>query len=333
MMRGLFVWAIVIFSAAIAYVIAGILLFQPERPPPIQFEAVEDLIQRSQEMYQAQTPDAPHKVTLSEGDEKRKMQAAADIQRVLTTYENAAITMPPQAAPVMQLLTEYTRAGVLPPLYSDASGTPVPYTFSASPRVSLPEAGGIDLGCEGVGATSLSAVLMIGDDQDNRLSCTQAGKAAVPRILLGGPGNDTLRNLSGPSLFVPGTGNDTIESGDGAVMVLLEDAWGQDTLKIDCGTARAGPVNAAAGSESPWAFPFRHFVIFSPHIARTDIVWDETGTTLRNLQTGDTLKIGGKCVNLAFYDQVPVSAPTTASVAPPQPETPPAPVTPQTVSP
>ncbi len=305
MMRGLFIWAVVIFSAAVAYVIAGILLFQPERPPPIQFETVESLLVRSQETYKAQMPPEEHKVTLSPVDEKKKMELAAEVQRVVAQYENAAITMPPQAAPAMQLITEYTRSGLLPPSYQViAGGAPITYTFSASPRVSLADTGGIDLGCEGVGTESLAATLMIGDDQDNRLSCARPGKDAVPRILLGGPGNDTLRNLSGPTLFVPGTGDDVIEAGDGAAMVLLEDAWGQDSLKIDCSTAGLGSV--AAGSVQPWAFAFRHFVIFSPHVARDDIIWDDTGTVLRNLRTGDTLKTGGKCVNLVFYDQIPM---------------------------
>ncbi len=312
MMRGLFVWAIVIFSAAVAYVVAGILLFQPERPPPIAFEAVESVLERSREAYKAQTPPEEQAVTLSPADEARKAKIVANVQRTVAQYESAAVAMPPPAVPVMQIMTEYTRTGLLPPVYPMSDGTSAPYIFSSTPQINLIDTGGNDMGCEGVGTAEAVANLMIGNDQDNRLSCTKPGKATVPRILLGGPGNDTLRNLSGPTLFAPGTGNDVIEGGDGTTMVLLDDAWGQDALKIDCATA-ATPVAA----DQALSFPFRNFIIFSPHIARNDVVWDEGGTTLRHLRTGDSLKIGGKCVNLVFYDQIPAQTEATDNAPPP----------------
>lgn len=312
MMRGLFVWAIAIFSAAIAYVIIGILLFQPERPPPINFETVESLLERSQEAYQAQTPPEAQRVALSPAEEAKKAALVAAVQRVITQYEATAITLPPQAAPALQIITEYTRSGLLPPSYPMADGTYLPYTFAGIPLASLADSGGIDMGCEGVGTAGLPANLLIGNDQDNRLSCTKPGKATLPRMLLGGPGNDTLRNLSGPALYVPGTGDDTIESGDGATLILLEDGWGRDTAILNCASA-----GSPANGDQPLNFPFRHFILFSPNIARDDVVWNEDKTELRHLRTGDSLQTGGACVNLVFYDRVPTSpAPDTPTPPP-----------------
>ena len=313
MMRGIFVWAVIIFVAAVSYVIAGIVVFQPDRPPPLQFETIDTLITKSQETYRAQTPPEVQRVTLAPDAEKKKAAWAAQIQKVLTQYEEAAIAMPAQAAPILQLITEYTRNGALPPVFhSAADAAAVPFTFAADPRAMLADRGGMDLGCDGVGSAGLSAFLMVGDDQDNRLSCTQTGKATVPRLLLAGPGNDTVRNMAGPSVFVPGTGDDTIENGAGnAAILVLEDAWGRDVWQLNCAASQI--ATTAIDPDSPWDMPFLNTIIFAPHISRSDIVWNDSKTGLRHLRTGDALDLGGACVNLIFYDQLPSAATVPSS--------------------
>lgn len=305
MIRTLVFWAILIFLAGGAYTLFGILTFEPERPPPLQFDSVETLIARNQDEAKAKAGGVD--TTLSPADEQRKMKAVTEVQQVVAEYEAVTPTLPVPAVPIMQVLTEYTRTGALPPRFVDAPDRATQYQFDGSNVMNTIDNPGPLMNCEGnVGLglnpeATVPATILIGNETANSLTCTAAAsQASTIRMFLGGPGDDQLTNAGAAAVFVPGSGNDKMQQGSGAALVYLEEGWGNDTLAVDCASAQLDQSRIPADLAYPWHFQFRHFLIFSPRIAEGDIAWDPTQNSLKNVRTGDTLTTSGKCLNMIF---------------------------------
>lgn len=305
MIRTLVFWTILILLAGGGYTLFGILTFEPERPAPLQFDSVETLMAKNQEAAKAKAGGVD--TTLSPADEARKMKAVSEVQQVVAQYEGTIPTLPAAAAPVVQVITEYTRTGALPPRYVDAPGRATTYQFDGGNSMNTIDNPGPLMNCEGLVGLGLNpdasqpATVLIGNEEANSLTCTaNAVNAETIRLFLGGPGDDQITNAGAASLMAPGSGNDKMQQGSGAALVYLEEGWGNDSLAVDCTTAAIDQTRLPPDLSYPWHFAFRHFIIFSPRIAQGDITWDPTDNILKNIRTGDTLTTTGKCVNLIF---------------------------------
>jgi hypothetical protein len=306
MIRTLIFWSILILIAGAAYTFFGILTFEPERPAPLQFDTVETLIARNQEQLKSQGQET--QIALSPDQEQRKMQLVTEVQKVVTSYENAIASMPAAAIPVVQVMTEYTRTGALPPMYVLDPINVRTYNFNADHVISSADYPGPKMDCEGnvglgmPGENEVPASIMIGNEEGNSLNCNvKAADESIPRIMVAGPGDDFLTNAGATVIMVPGSGTDHMKVGGGSqVFLFLEEGWGSDKLDIDCSTANIDLTKLPATMTYPWTYPYKHFIVFSPRVAPGDVAWDAAGTSLANIRTGDKLATTGKCLNLIF---------------------------------
>lgn len=137
--------------------------------------------------------------------------------------------------------------------------------------------------------------MLIGNDVDNIIECDylNKGAGAGDRLILGGPGDDKITDTFGNRIVNGGTGNDTIALGPGRSIIVLEDAWGNDHLTVDCMDSKVSPNQIPDDFPFPWTYKTMNFIILSPRLDPKQIVWD--GSTLVNKDGGDRLTINENC--------------------------------------
>ena len=113
-----------------------------------------------------------------------------------------------------------------------------------------------------------------------------------------GSGDDWIKDATGNDIYYPGPGNDTIDVGSGSDIVIFDAGWGHDTLTID---SRPVDTSKILGYDGSYPWKYSDFIIFGSTVKRSDIVWlDES---LYNLQTGDSIKLNTKKINILFASE------------------------------
>lgn len=310
------IWMFVILALGVAYTIYGIFTFVPEQPAPIQFEDVESIMARNRE--EAKLSGTEQVISLTAEEQAVKRAFVTRINQSVETYEAILPNANRRVAPIIKIFSDYTRNTSLPPVFVN-SNTPQGYyalQFPTGAARDVQEEKTGALSCTGGTGTGLAvsvAYTLIGDDRANTLSCEASTNPQSALVLVGGPGNDTMRVGTSTTIFHPGSGDDIIKVSGGQAFIVLEAGWGKDELEIDCTNARVDLNNLPANMNTSWTWPYNNFVIFGPTINREDVIWESTNTLL-NQRTGDTLKVNDRCVNLVFYTPEPLKTPVENTV-------------------
>ncbi|WP_236890383.1 ankyrin repeat domain-containing protein [Desulfoluna limicola] len=112
-------------------------------------------------------------------------------------------------------------------------------------------------------------------------------------LVIMGPGNDWLEDITGNDIILPGPGDDIVDSGTGSDIFIFNPHWGHDSITLE---SRVIEGKEVAG------YPYRYtsFLIFGPGLSPSDFTWE--GNTLHHTPTGDTISLNTRDVNLLFAD-------------------------------
>ncbi len=300
-MRQSIILLIVLLIAVVLYTAYGLMTFEPDPATPFTF--AEPVI--PPEILAANAAEAAGKTPVGDAQQQQTDAAMTQMTQAITLYQSYEQGASPQAVSTFSILNAAVFNGRLPAyLLSQSKNASQVREFeliTLDPRkVSAIRSGETTLTC-GLGANAVD--IMVGDNGDNRIVCDLDETAAAhDRIFLGGPGNDEMISAHGNRIINAGTGDDKITAGPGRTIIMLDDAWGKDTLTVDCTGAKVAiPGELPPNFPIPWVQPYTNFILLSPRINTTDVEWN--GLVLTNKTTGDTLSVNEKCFNLISAGQ------------------------------
>ncbi len=288
---------VIILAGLVLYTAYGLFTYKEQRAAPFVF-ADPVLPPELQAQVDAAKAEA-EAIRMTPEQEQQTAAAIAQISQAVNLYQTYEGNAAPQAVSTFETLNTAVLNRRLP---AYLLGMPALTTRQRSfelitidPNKNVSIGGGSDVVSCIKGSTVFD--LVTGDNGDNRLECdAPAPQTPLDRMFLGGPGNDTIVSAFGNRIINAGTGDDTITAGPGRTIIILDDAWGQDTLTIDCAKSRVMPPEIPAGFPVPWSDPFINFIVLGPSLNITDITWN--GLVLTNKVTGDTLSVNENCFNL-----------------------------------
>lgn len=296
-MRQSLVLLAVVLIALCAYTAYGLATFESDQPYDFTFAEPKlppDIVglSKQKEVDPTLTPEMA----------KQTEAAVTQMSQALAVYQTYEKGAPQQAASTFSILNSAILNGKLP-AYLLSSNKPTPNTRAFEMITLQPtKSSGIDEKSKGkmvncLQGEGVTADILIGDASDNDIKCDAPRDFAVlDRMFLGGPGNDMITSAAGNVIVNPGSGNDTLTLGEGRVLLVLEDGWGNDTLTYACKDSEVMPIEVPKGFPVPWVQKYTNFIILSPRINPADVVWE--GNVLTNKTTGDTLSVTQNCFNV-----------------------------------
>ena len=286
-MRIIIIFIFVILAAAGIYTGYSILTFEPVQPAPLVFKEPDA------EVLKQLVSSGKDKLPEMSASEKAQSQAAVDkIGEALTIYQGYEQKATPRLAGTLAIIDSVISSGKLPAWFLDQQNKKFDMLKFDPTNVVVVQQPKTSVSC--VGPTTS---VMIGDNGENAMDCA-APAADNDQIFLSGPGNDTIVDVAGNRIVNAGSGDDTITLGPGRSIVVLEDGWGHDTLKVDCTGATVVPSNIPPGFPVPWLDKYTNFIVLSPRIQPEAVKWDATGKILTNTASGDTLTVSENCFNV-----------------------------------
>lgn len=293
---------VLIILASGGYAAYSVLTFEPDRIAPLVFD--EPNMAQLQEMGIMPAGDKPD-VALDQTQTARADQALQRIESGMRIYQNYAKRATEPVKSTIDILNGAISSGKLPAYFLSDKTLDNPsrvyqtLAFNLQSRVTVQPPQSF-AACESAAAGAPTSII-IGDENDNALSCAAPGGVAGDQIFLGGPGDDTITDTQGNRIVNAGSGNDTIKLGAGRSIIVLEEGWGNDTVTVDCRGAKVEPSEVPADFPVPWASKFSNFIVLSPRIAAQNVIWQ--GNTLTNISTGDQLTVNENCFTLVNANQ------------------------------
>lgn len=276
---------------ATLYTLYGLMTFQPDEATPFSFNEPKlppELI-------------AEDNIVLNADETERQKLAVQDAQRALDTYRSAAQSANTQIKDTVSLIADRTANWELPPYF----------LTTASPSAGAPhnfQILGLDMSNildSSSGQTSLScsvntpfARTIVGTTSGDVMGCDKVRDITGQQnssdvIFVGGPGNDTITDVTGNRVVNGGTGDDTITLGQGRSLIILEQSFGHDTVTVDCTGARVTEADLPKGFPIPWVYKTTNFIVLANGLDAKDMVWKEN--VLTNTVTADTLTVSDNC--------------------------------------
>lgn len=293
-MRFIITAVVLIAFGTLGYMFWGMASRTPSPLPPLTFDQnATDPAAQLPEVVGANQSQALPDVPLTPDQKKQADEAVAKITEAVTLYRDLQKNFTRPASDAMAILNAAIVSGRLP-AYFLSSGTPRRFeTLMLDPTaiVTTEEEGKNDIFCQG------NQSILVGNDLANNISCENpAQPPANDKLIMGGPGDDVIKDSSGNRIINPGSGDDTITVGAGRTIIILDEAWGNDKLTIDCTDAKIPADQIPSGFPVPWTAAFTNFIVLSPQIAPTSISWQ--GNVLNNSVTGSTLSVNENCFTL-----------------------------------
>ena len=297
-MRQSIILLIALLVAVVLYTAYGLMTFEPDPASPFTF--AEPVI--PPEIMAANVAKAASGTEAGVAQQEQTDAAMARMTQAITLYQSYEKDASPQAVSTFSIINAAVFNGRLPAyLLSQSKNTAQVRNFELltldPKKVASIRPGESALTC------GLSGDVLVGDNGDNRIVCeTAAPPTALDRLFLGGPGNDDMISAYGNRILNAGTGDDKMTAGPGRTIVILDDAWGKDTLTVDCTHTKVNLQSELPTSfPIPWVQPYTNFILLSPRINPADVEWN--GLVLTNKTTGDTLSVNEKCFNLVSAGQ------------------------------
>jgi hypothetical protein len=285
---------ILILIASAVYTVYGLTTFEPDRPPPFVFNEPKmpaDLTAIEQGIA------AESNAGLTPAQQQQKAEAVAQVSQAISLYQGYEKESPQQSVSTLGIINTAVVSGRLPAYFlsgkDEISGKRKFELLSVNTANNLiiePKAK--KLAC----TTKMPPIdFLIGDETDNALECdlTNVVGATGDKVILAGPGNDTVLVGTGSKIINAGSGDDMITAGSGRLILVLEPGWGKDTLTVDCAGAKVLPEQIPEFS-IPWSYDTVNFILLSPQINAGDVVWE--GNVLKNRLTDDTLTVSENCL-------------------------------------
>lgn len=302
-MRQSIILLVILMIAVVAYTAYGLMTFQPDEAKPFTFSQ-PILPVELDAAGQAITPGT-QPAPVSDAQQQQTDAAMAQLTQAITLYQGYEKEASPQAVSTFSIINAAVFNGRLPAyLLSQSKNASQMRSFELltldPTKVAAIRSGENTLTC---GAAPAAADILVGDNGDNKIICDlEAATTPLDRVFLGGPGNDEIISAHGNRIINAGTGDDKITAGPGRTMVILDDAWGKDTLTVDCGDTKVNPTTEIPPNfPIPWVQPFTNFILLSPRINPADVEWK--GLVLTNKTTGDTLSVNDNCFNVISAGQ------------------------------
>lgn len=288
---------IFVLVAIALYTAYGMFSFQVDEPRPFVFNEPKmpaELILMDE--ANSNSPDA-----------KQKTLAVAEAQKALNYYRDEQKRAPQQANDTIALLVDRMTNSDLP-LYFLSMGNPqingqgngkrmfqtlkIDSSSIIDPATSTSKQ---NLNCT---SKTPTATIIIGTASKDTISCdgTRDITGAMQDadvLLIGGPEDDQITDVSGNRIVNGGTGNDTIKLGAGRNIVILDASWGKDNLTVDCTGAMIAQNEIPVGFAIPWVYKTTNFIVLGNSINPQDLEWN--GNVLRHKVTGDTLTVNQNC--------------------------------------
>lgn len=291
-----FLTLLVIIIAAISlYTIYGLLSFQADEQKPFVFNDPVLPAEIQEEERSAAVP------SLSAGEELQKDRAVEAAQKAFETYRIYRESAPAQVKDTIATITNMIEAWSLPAYFPSTTNDQVG-GLRVLQRLFLDVTNVVSdketLDCS---SKTPPASVVIGDSGKDSLSCRTerdtSGKSQDKDIVfIGGPGDDRISDVTGSRIVNGGTGDDTITLGKGRSLIVLDAAWGHDTLTIDCTGANVSASEIQKGFAIPWVHKTTNFIILGDGIDPKDVSWKEN--VLTNMVTGDTLTVNQNCFTI-----------------------------------
>lgn len=293
-MRQALTLLVIILVAVGLYTAFGLITFTPDEAKDFVFE--EPTLPPE---LAGEASSAPPEVALTPEQQQQTTAAMARLTQAVALYQDYEKNSSGQAASTFNLLNTAIINGKLPAyLLTQARNQEALRNFELitldPKKIGMVAAGQPSLNC-GSGSTGYD--ILVGDNTANTLNCeAPLPTAPLDRVFLGGPGDDKIISAAGSRIINAGTGDDSITAGLGRTIILLDGAWGHDTLTVDCSGTTVDKSEIVPGFPVPWVHPFTNFIVLAPSINLADIEWQ--GLVLTNKTTGDTLSVNENCFNL-----------------------------------
>ncbi len=218
------------------------------------------------------------------------------IQTTVNIYSAARDIIPQQAVESLDILTNQTVDGHVPPLFLSMVNPVTGKRTYEAPKIDPNQFATITSEKKSIMCESQvpSSKILIGNDEDNILECSiQNEFATVDRMFLGGPGNDKITDINGNRIVNGGTGDDTIALGKGRSIIILDAGWGKDQLTVDCEGAGVAHAEIPLETGIPYPYNFSNLIVLSPRLQTKDLKWE--GNVLKSINSQDTLTVNDKC--------------------------------------
>ena len=295
-MKQLIILTILILLTGAGYVIFSVMVFQPDTVRPISFE--DPLATTQIEEEEAPSLSTPQL-------EERKNQAVEMILSAVKSYDEKSKSLPLPAEATNTLFLQLVKRGNLPALYplDYGDGTkpvgfslininPESVTSTTQARVATnPPITGLTSNC-----TSSTSVFS-GGINDDIMVCPKASEG-LARMIISGPGNDTIKTGGSVSLIDSGGGNDVIQAGSDLTMIFVHTLEGKKTINMDCQAASMQGKRLSSDYPLSWIYPYRHFIVFGPQVIEGNLV--TKGNTIKDPITEGEITINGNCFNLVY---------------------------------
>ncbi len=292
-MKQSLIFFLVIIAAACLYTLFGIITFTPDKAEPFVFNS----------------PNLPQGITLPNHDafateltpEEIELNRKADetIDDALSTFRDMRDTIPQQALETLDILTNQADTSIIPIFFlSDIDPATNKRTFQTL-KFEPTRWASIPLGKSSISCSVQNppADILVGNDENNTLECNlQDNKNNSDRLLLGGPGADTITDTKGNRLVNGGTGDDTIALGAGRSTIVLDAAWGHDKVTVDCSNSHVTPDQLDSTFPVKYPYATTNFIILSPRLMSKDLKWD--GNVLKSTTSDDTLTVNENCFTI-----------------------------------
>lgn len=286
--------ALVILGLA-GYTLFQLSSFEPKMPAPLVFDEVAD------PTMMASTPATMQEIPLTPQQQEQSKKSVEIITDAVTKFKSLEEQAPSTIKPTLSVLNAAMASVRLsvnllsPTVGQNGKRSIVPLVLDLSSQQSTESLKADNLNCE-LNGGKISSVLL-GDPKNNTLACASNDFALnLDQLFIGGMGDDVINDSFGNRIVNAGGGNDIITLGRGRSIVVLEEGWGQDTLTLDCTGSKIEKSEIPDNSVIPWTAPFSNFVVMSPRISQTDLVWD--GMTLKRKGSSDSLTVNDKCFTL-----------------------------------
>jgi hypothetical protein len=293
-MRLVIALVVLIAVGIIGYMFWGIASREPTPLPRVTFDQnAPDPAAALPEVIGAGQTQALPDIPLTPEQKKQAEEAIVKITEAVTGYRDLQKTLTRPASDAMATLNAGIVSGRLPAYFLSGSIPRQFETLKFDPQaiITTEEEGKNDIFCQG------NQSILIGNDLANNIACENPAVApANDKLIMGGPGDDTINDTAGNRIINPGSGDDVITVGKGRTIILLDEAWGNDKLTIDCADAKVTPDQIPLGFPVPWTASFTNFIVLSPQIAPASISWQ--GNVLNNSVTGSTLSVNENCFTL-----------------------------------
>lgn len=276
-MKNFVTLVVLIFIGIAGYAAYSLMTFQPDEASPFVFNEPKlppEIIAEQQADGQA----------LNQQEEQQKNLAVAEAQMAFSYYNSALDGANQQAKATLSLVVNRIQSWDLPSYFLSAPSVDGQAARKFE-KLNLNTAG---TDCSGI---------YLGSMAKDALTCAKdrAIDGSTPStdiVFIGGPDNDTIADAAGNRIVNAGTGDDTITLGRGRSIIVLEPAWGHDTLTVDCRNANVKDTEIPRGFSIPWTYKTANFIVLGDGLDAKDITWNNNVLTS---SAGDTLTVNENC--------------------------------------